>query len=62
MAISTAGKGFLNTIIVDSSHTAKACIEFLKKNDVGRGKFLALEKTTHFQVKKIVNVSMDLKG
>jgi len=49
VAISTAGKGFLNTIIVDSSHTAKACIEFLKKNDVGRGKFLALEKTTHFQ-------------
>ena len=49
--MSTVGKGSLNTIIVDTNETGKQCIEFLKKHNIGRGFFLALNKTKHFQVR-----------
>lgn len=45
VAISTAVGGNLDKILVDSTATGKQCIEFLKKNNIGRGNFLALEKT-----------------
>ena len=45
VAVSTAGGGGLDQILVDSPETGKACINFLKKNNVGRGNFLALNKT-----------------
>eukprot|EP00092_Neocalanus_flemingeri_P022265 GFUD01024145.1.p1 GENE.GFUD01024145.1~~GFUD01024145.1.p1 ORF type:complete len:1283 (-),score=468.97 GFUD01024145.1:142-3990(-) len=44
-AVSTAGGGSLDTILVEDNETGKKCIEFLRQNDVGRGNFLALDKT-----------------
>jgi len=44
-AVSTAGGGNLDTILVEDSETGKKCIEFLRHNNVGRGNFLALDKT-----------------
>jgi len=44
-AVSTAGGGSLDTVLVEDSETGKKCIEFLRHNDVGRGNFLALDKT-----------------
>ena len=44
VAVSTAGSGALDTILVEDSATGKKCIEFLKRNDVGRGNFQALDK------------------
>ena len=44
------GKGSLNTMLVDTVETGKQCIAFLKKHNIGSGNFLALEKTSHFQV------------
>ena len=44
VAVSTAGSGSLDTILVDNSATGSKCIDFLKRNDVGRGNFLALDK------------------
>lgn len=47
VAISTAC-GALDHIVVDTVNTAQACIEFLKRNDIGRGSFIALEKVSHY--------------
>jgi len=44
-AVSTAGSSALDTILVEDSETGKKCIEFLRSNSVGRGNFLALDKT-----------------
>jgi structural maintenance of chromosome 4 len=49
VAVSTAGGGSLDTILVDTAATGKQCIEFLKQHNIGRGNFLALDKTTRFQ-------------
>ncbi|XP_059156870.1 structural maintenance of chromosomes protein 4-like [Physella acuta] len=43
VAISTAC-GSLDHIVVDTIDTGKACIEFLKKNNIGQGKFILLDK------------------
>lgn len=43
VAISTAC-GSLDHIVVDTISTGKRCIEFLKKNNVGRANFILLEK------------------
>lgn len=48
VAISTAC-GRLDNIIVDSVNTAQQCIEYLKRYDVGRASFIALEKVGHLQ-------------
>lgn len=50
VAISTAC-GPLDNIVVDSVNTAQSCIEFLKRNDIGRGTFIALEKVKHYENK-----------
>ena len=44
VAVSTAGSESLDTILVDNSATGSKCIDFLKRNDVGRGNFLALDR------------------
>jgi structural maintenance of chromosome 4 len=44
VAVSTAVGGNLNNILVDTAATGKACIEFLRRGNVGRGNFLALDK------------------
>ncbi|CAB4066247.1 Chromosome condensation protein dpy-27,Structural maintenance of chromosomes protein 4 [Lepeophtheirus salmonis] len=49
VAVSTAGGSALDTIIVDNVETGKACINFLKKNDIGRANFLALDKTDRWK-------------
>lgn len=47
VAISTAC-GRLDNIVVDTVNTAQECIECLKRYDVGRASFIALEKVMHF--------------
>lgn len=39
----------LDNILVDTVETAQMCIEYLKKYDVGRGNFIALEKMATYQ-------------
>lgn len=46
VAISTCC-GRLDNIVVDCLETAKTCIEFLRRNDLGRSTFIALEKISH---------------
>lgn len=44
IAISTAAGNQLDKILTDNVDTSKKCIEFLKKNDVGRAVFTALDR------------------
>ncbi|XP_075152440.1 structural maintenance of chromosomes 4-like protein gluon [Haematobia irritans] len=48
VAISTAC-GRLDNILVDTVNTAQTCIEYLKRYDVGRASFIALEKVSYLQ-------------
>lgn len=48
VAISTCC-GRLDNVVVDSVDTAQACIEYLKKYNIGRASFIALEKIQHLQ-------------
>ncbi|XP_054744816.1 structural maintenance of chromosomes protein 4 [Anastrepha obliqua] len=48
VAISTAC-GRLDDIIVDTVNTAQECIEHLKRFDIGRATFIALEKVKHLE-------------
>lgn len=48
VAISTCC-GRLDDIIVDTVSTAQSCIDYLKKYDVGRANFVALEKVQHLR-------------
>ena len=41
----------MENIIVDTVDTAKKCLEYLKRYDIGRGTFLALEKTQRWRDK-----------
>ncbi|KAK9243508.1 RecF/RecN/SMC [Lipomyces tetrasporus] len=43
VAISTACPA-LNNLVVDSVETGQACIEYLRKNDIGRAMFILLDK------------------
>lgn len=47
VAISTAVGGNLDAFLVDNPETARACIEFLRQNNVGRGNFFSLDKATN---------------
>lgn len=46
-AVSTCGAGGLDTILVEDRESGTKCIEFLKRNNVGRGNFLALDQQKH---------------
>lgn len=46
VAISTCC-GRLDNIVVDCIKTAQDCIEFLRRNDLGRATFIALDKVSH---------------
>lgn len=48
VAISTAC-GPLDNIVVDTVNCAQWCIEYLKKHNIGRGVFIALEKQEHLR-------------
>lgn len=48
VAISTAC-GPLDNIVVDTVDTATACIEFLKRNNIGQATFVALEKQEKYR-------------
>ncbi|KAL1115663.1 hypothetical protein AAG570_005953 [Ranatra chinensis] len=48
VAISTAC-GALDHIVVDTIQTGMACVNALKRNDVGRANFIALEKQEHLR-------------
>uniref|UniRef100_A0A1I8P3Q0 Structural maintenance of chromosomes protein n=1 Tax=Stomoxys calcitrans TaxID=35570 RepID=A0A1I8P3Q0_STOCA len=48
IAISTAC-GRLDNILVDTVNTAQSCIEHLKRYDVGRASFIALERVAYLQ-------------
>ena len=47
VAISTAIGGSLDSILVDNPETGKACLEFLRQNNLGRGNFFCLDKATN---------------
>lgn len=49
VAISTAAGGSLDTLIVDNVDTAKKCIDYLKRNDVGRINVLAHDMSLRWQ-------------
>ncbi|KAJ0171837.1 hypothetical protein K1T71_012600 [Dendrolimus kikuchii] len=46
VAISTCC-GALDNIVVDTVETAQACVEHLKRHDIGRATFIALDKQQH---------------
>ena len=48
VAISTAC-GALDNIIVDTVDTAEKCIEYLRRNNIGRASFIPLEKQQRFR-------------
>ncbi|KAF9803810.1 hypothetical protein SFRURICE_013087 [Spodoptera frugiperda] len=48
VAISTCCGG-LDNIVVDTVETAQAAVEFLRRNDVGRATFIALDKQEHLK-------------
>ncbi|XP_060526989.1 structural maintenance of chromosomes protein 4 [Cylas formicarius] len=48
VAVSTAC-GALDNIVVDTADCAQWCIEFLKKHDIGRAVFIALDKQEHLR-------------
>lgn len=50
VAVSTAC-GPLDNIVVDTVDTGQKCIEFLKRNDIGRATFIALEKQEYLHEK-----------
>ncbi|MEM5829774.1 MAG: AAA family ATPase [Candidatus Aenigmatarchaeota archaeon] len=56
VAIEVAAGPHLNDIIVDSDETAKNCIEFLKKEKIGRATFLPLNKIkpVEFEAKELL--------
>ncbi|XP_021916758.1 structural maintenance of chromosomes protein 4 isoform X2 [Zootermopsis nevadensis] len=56
VAVSTAC-GPLDNIVVDTVDTGQRCIEFLKRNDIGRATFIALEKQEHLRHKCITPIS-----
>ncbi|XP_062706860.1 structural maintenance of chromosomes protein 4 [Aedes albopictus] len=47
VAISTCC-GHLDFIVVETVNTAQACIDYLKKSDIGRASFIALEKIQQY--------------
>jgi structural maintenance of chromosome 4 len=49
VAISTAVGGKLDTLIVDNVDTAKQCIDYLKRNDIGRINVLAHDKSLRWK-------------
>jgi structural maintenance of chromosome 4 len=44
IAISTAASGILNNLIVDHVEQAQECIEYLRRQNVGRASFIALDR------------------
>ncbi|KOB66221.1 Structural maintenance of chromosomes protein, partial [Operophtera brumata] len=48
VAVSTCC-GALDNIVTDSVETAQACVEYLKRHDVGRATFIALDKQLHLK-------------
>ena len=49
VAISTAAGNSLDTLIVDNVDTAKKCIDYLKKHDIGRINVLAHDKSLRWK-------------
>lgn len=48
VAISTCC-GALDNIVVDTVETAQACVEHLRRHDIGRATFIALDKQEHLR-------------
>ncbi|CAA7264900.1 unnamed protein product [Cyclocybe aegerita] len=53
VAISTAGGGGLNNMVVERVTQAQSCIEYLRRNNVGRASFMVLEKLNPHGMDKI---------
>lgn len=47
VAVSTAC-GALDNLVVETAEDAQRCVEFLKRHDVGRARFLILDKLQYF--------------
>ena len=55
IAVSTAC-GSLNYILVETTADAQQCVSYLRKNNLGRGDFVALDKQKHYMQKIQANV------
>ena len=53
IAIATACGGSLDNMVVDEVSDAQACIEYLRKNNVGRASFMVLKKLKPYGMDKI---------
>lgn len=42
--MSTAGGGFLDNIVVKTTSETERCVDFLRKNRIGVGRFICLDK------------------
>ena len=72
VAISTACGGFLNHIVVQTTAGAQHCLEFLRKNNLGRANFIPLDKmakgahdrpvTTPEQAPRLLDLIQPLKS
>lgn len=58
VAVSTGG-GSLSDFVVDSVEDAQACIDYLRKQNLGFGKFIVLQKLRKFNLDKI-NTPMNI--
>jgi len=52
IAVSTGG-GSLDDMVVDTVECAQQCISYIRKNGLGFGKFIVLNKLRHFNMNKI---------
>lgn len=52
VAVSTGG-GSLDDMVVDTVECAQQCISYIRKNGLGFGKFIVLNKLRHFNMSKI---------
>lgn len=50
VAISTAGGGGLDSMVVETVETAQACIDYLRKNKLGYANFICLNKLRRFDL------------
>lgn len=51
VAISTAGKGVLNYMVVENTETAEKCIGILKQNNIERTSFIVINKISDYKLK-----------
>ncbi|MEE9406144.1 MAG: chromosome segregation SMC family protein [Candidatus Aenigmarchaeota archaeon] len=62
VAVEIAGGGRLKDIVVDTTETAVSCVKFLRKNRIGRARFLPLDKIKPYGSKFLPKEAIDWVG